>query len=99
MKRWGLAEAFQSAQADSGELKVATVKKHKKMVPGPGGGYITDTANLRWCSALDEIKKALAVDAEPQQTEEEEEEERVQRETQSALAQADAVLAKLGVEA
>ncbi|TKY87159.1 hypothetical protein EX895_003836 [Sporisorium graminicola] len=103
LKRWGLAEAFQSAQAESLAAdvpKVATVKKPKKMVPGPGGGYITDTANIRWCSALDEIKKALAVDAEHQRgpTEDEEEEAKVQRETQTALAEADAVLARLGVE-
>ncbi|CDW99272.1 hypothetical protein, partial [Sporisorium scitamineum] len=106
LKRWGLAEAFQSAQVESSTsasaaegAKVSTVKKNK-MVPGPGGGYITDTAHMRWCSALDEIKKALADDAEhePRPTEDEQEEEKVQRETQSALAQADAVLARLGVE-
>lgn len=103
LKRWGLAEAFQSAAATSEEVegnevekKVAMVKKPKKMVPGPGGGYITDTANVRWCSALDEIKKALAADEDV--TLERQEEEKVQQETQSALAHADAVLARLGVE-
>ncbi|KAJ1028581.1 hypothetical protein NDA16_001747 [Ustilago loliicola] len=103
LKRWGLAEAFQSAAAASEEVqgneageKAATVRKPKKMVPGPGGGYITDTANVRWCSALDEIKKALAADQEEALGRQEE--ERVQQETQSALAHADAVLARLGVE-
>ncbi len=60
------------------------------MVPGPGGRYITDTANVRWCSALDEIKKALAV------TNDGEAEEHA--ETTDALRDADALLAKLGVE-
>lgn len=103
LKRWGLAEAFQSAataaeKEEAAMVKVATIKKQKKMVPGPGGGYITDTANMRWCSALDEIKKALAVDMDGEDDAEKEEEERVQMETQIALAQADAVLARLGVE-
>lgn len=100
LKRWGLAEAFQAAEIEGAlpAQKVATVKKAKKMVPGPGGGYITDTANMRWCSALDEIKKALAADGDDGQEDDEEEEERVQMETQTALAQANAVLARLGVE-
>ncbi|SPO21953.1 uncharacterized protein UTRI_01939_B [Ustilago trichophora] len=103
LKRWGLAEAFQSAataaeKEEEARVKVATVKKQKKMVPGPGGGYITDTANMRWCSALDEIKKALAVDMDDEDEDDDEEEESVQKETQTALAQADAVLARLGVE-
>lgn len=105
LKRWGLAEAFQSA-ASSADAEVAvappkpTTLKKKKMVPGPGGGYITDTANMRWCSALDEIKKALAVDAggDVGNDDDDQEEARVQKETQTALAQADAVLARLGVE-
>ncbi|CBQ71976.1 conserved hypothetical protein [Sporisorium reilianum SRZ2] len=101
LKRWGLAEAFQSAQAGASTPaeQPASVKK-KKMVPGPGGGYITDTANMRWCSALDEIKKALAVDAQHERapTHDDEDEANVQSETQTALAQADAVLARLGVE-
>lgn len=97
-RRWGLAEAF-NAQAESPEKMAQSPPK--KMVPGPGGGYITDTANVRWCSALDEIKKALALD-EPDtsadQETDQEEEQRVQKETQTAaLAQADAVLARLGV--
>lgn len=100
LKRWGLAEAFKSDEAGA-EVKIATVKKQKKMVPGPGGGYITDTANMRWCSALDEIKKALAKDEDEDDEDEdgEEEEERVQKETQTALRQADEVLSRLGVEA
>ncbi|SAM80862.1 uncharacterized protein UBRO_02614 [Ustilago bromivora] len=103
LKRWGLAEAFQTAAAASEDMdgkdpekKVATVRKPKKMVPGPGGGYITDTANIRWCSALDEIKKALAADEE--EALERQQEEKVQQEMQSALAHADTVLARLGVE-
>lgn len=110
LKRWGLAEAFQSASASQSDLNttvtadqnkaVTALKKQKKMVPGPGGGYITDTANMRWCSALDEIKKALAIDAHDtnEDDQDEKEEERIQKETQSALAQADAVLARLGVQ-
>ncbi|KAJ9478170.1 Alpha-1,3-glucan synthase [Pseudozyma hubeiensis] len=96
LKRWGLAEAFQSKP--QGEVPEQQ-KPAKKMVPGPGGGYITDTANVRWCSALDEIKKALADDGTiTAEQDEEEEAARVQKETQTALAQADAVLARLGVE-
>lgn len=96
LKRWGLAEAFKSAEAEGetpAEVKVATFKMQKKMVPGPAGvGYITDTANVRWCSALDEIKKALALDGEEEGGNEDE------KETEAALKQADAVLARLGVE-
>lgn len=99
LKRWGLAEAFKSSEGQ--EVKQTTVKKQKKMVPGPGGGYITETANVRWCSALDEIKKALADDKDENEQKKEgdddEEEERVQKETQMALRQADDVLTRLGV--
>lgn len=94
LKRWGLAEAFKaSTQQDETPAEPAPTspaRPAKKMVPGPGGRYITDTANVRWCSALDEIKKALAV---PNDDEDEE-----HAETTDALRDADALLAKLGVE-
>jgi hypothetical protein len=52
LEHWRLANAVLNNPAHS----------PKKMVPGPAGAYITDTANLRWCSALAEIKQALADD-------------------------------------
>ncbi|EST07711.1 hypothetical protein PSEUBRA_002810 [Kalmanozyma brasiliensis GHG001] len=88
LKRWGLAEAFKAGEG-MGSIRT------KKMVPGPGGGYITDTANMRWCSALDEIKKALKEDGDEQ--EEEEEEERVQKETQSVISERSERMARYGV--
>lgn len=105
LKRWGLAEAFKSAQAQEQEQQlqqqVQAQKPTKKMVPGPAGGYITDTANVRWCSALDEIKKALALDEPATQAEldkQNEQEASLHKETLAALAQADALLARLGVQ-
>ncbi len=68
------------------------------MVPGPAGAYITDTANMRWCSALDEIKKALKDDTEHdgEEAEEAQEEGTVKKETQTAV-EADEMLARYGV--
>ena len=81
LKRWGLAEAFGVGEGDESEAT-----QQKKMVEGPAGTYISDTANFRWNSAMDEIRKALAADP----AEEAEGEEEAQR-------QATEVLGKLGI--
>jgi hypothetical protein len=64
----------------------------KRMVQGPTGAYITDTANGRWNTALDEITRALAAAGmdpnEPAQDDEES--------MREAMRQADAVLGRLG---
>lgn len=76
----------------------------KKMVPGPAGNYITDTANMRWCSALDEIKKALASTTEDSPeadlavNQSDNKFDRLENHIDELLEEADAVLMKLGVE-
>ncbi|SPO38511.1 uncharacterized protein PSFLO_03989 [Pseudozyma flocculosa] len=101
LKRWGLAEAFaeNGAGAAAGEdAPTAEVEGQappgsggpsKKMVEGPAGTYITDTANVRWNSAMDEIRKALAAD---------EADEAEDQGIQEGMKLADEVLRKLGVD-
>lgn len=48
-------ETSHFAKGPNGTLRLAG----KKMVEGPGGNYISDTANVRWNSALKEITMAL----------------------------------------
>lgn len=98
-----LTDATNTGEPASGApLSLSTAQK--KMVPGPAGNYITDTANMRWCSALDEIKKALASttdddsDAELASCQPHNKFDKLENHIDELLEEADAVLTKLGVE-
>ncbi|PWZ00503.1 hypothetical protein BCV70DRAFT_147949, partial [Testicularia cyperi] len=99
LKRWGLTEAFNGTNIPLTDDQTTLTPPKKKMVQGPAGTYITDTANMRWCSALDEIKKALADDPASNDNDDDNDDNDEEAQTQIALQYADAVLAKLGVEA
>ena len=68
-------------------LPTIRAKNGKRLVQGPAGKYITDTANGRWNSALDEITKALRSDGQDDDDDEED--------LQDGLRRADAVLGRL----
>ncbi|UZJ52515.1 hypothetical protein CBS101457_001835 [Exobasidium rhododendri] len=59
----------------------------KRLVQGPAGDYITDTANGRWNVALDEITKALKADGSEVDADDED--------IQDGLRQADEILGRL----
>jgi hypothetical protein len=69
-------------------LPTIRAQNGKRLVPGPAGDYITDTANGRWNNALDEITKALKSDGNDDDDNDEED-------LQDGLRRADQILARL----
>jgi hypothetical protein len=72
--------------------QVPTIRanNNKRLVPGPAGDLITDTANGRWNCALDEIKKALKAEGDEDDTD-------VDETLVDVMQRADLVLARLDV--
>ncbi|PWN41440.1 hypothetical protein IE81DRAFT_324582 [Ceraceosorus guamensis] len=89
------ASASASASASSAAAAASIRMNGKRMVQGPSGTYITDTANLRWNSALSEITRALKDGDEGGAAETA---EREGESIEDAMRRADLVLGRLGVE-
>ncbi|CEH18132.1 CRIB domain [Ceraceosorus bombacis] len=89
------ASASANASATSAAAAASIRMNGKRMVQGPSGTYITDTANLRWNSALSEITRALKDGDEGGAAETA---EREGESIEDAMRRADLVLGRLGVE-